>query len=701
MRPLNPLLAVSAALALLGCAPKPASGDRPERTPSRVPEALVRILRAEDRRVVDADLERALRDRDPVVRAAAVRAYARIAPPEAGTVLEGRLDDPNPRVRAAAAFGLGLLARPALAAALARPAADEDPRVRALAAQSLGRLAEPSTAPLLLAALGDEAPEVREEAALAAWRFSDPSAFLDRLIAGTADPEPKARFAAAYALARLGSAPFAARSAGPTPGRLAETDLARVRSVLRSLAVAKEPEIRMQSARGLARPSTPEEESALGALAADPDPGVRVNAARSLAYEGAPVAPHLLKLVRDAEAAVTRAALEGLGAVRTSEAAGVLVAGLERERRGFLLEAAIASLVDAYKTLAPPLLTSLALDPDPRVRARVAALLARYDDNEAEILARAFTRDRDASVRAAAVPVASRFEPLDGPLWKSALADEDPAVRRAVAEAVGIRWKKPDGAAEAKAALWPVLTAAWERAAGDVLPDARTAILETAVGAKEDPRARALLESGLGSPDPVTRRRAADLFLDAYGEDRRADVGAVVDLPLEHYREILEWASRPRAAVVTVQRPGFAPGRFVLRLLPDEAPLACRNFARLAESGFFDGLAVHRLVPNFVVQDGDPRGDGLGGPGYAIRDELGPHRFWAGTVGMATDGPDSAGSQWFVALSAQPHLDGRYTAFATVAQNFEGVAARMLPGDRIVRIEVYEGDGSEPLPPAP
>ncbi len=701
MRLPNSLLAVSAAVALLGCAPKPTVGDRPERTSPPVADALSRILRAEDRRLVDADLERALRDREPVVRAAAIRAYARIAPPEAGTVLVGHLDDPDPRVRAAAAFGFGLLARPEFADALTRPAADEDPRVRALAAQALGRLAEPSTAPLVLAALGDDAPEVREEAALAAWRFSDPSVFVDRLVSATADPEPKVRFAAAYALARLGSAPFAARTAGPSPGRLAETDLARVRSVLRSLAVAKEPEIRMQAARGLARPGTPEEESALGALAADPDPGVRVNAARSFSYEGAPVEPHLRKLVRDTEIVVSRAALEGLGAVGTSEAVGVLVAGLERERRGFLLEAAITSLVDAYKTLAPPHLTSLALDPDPRVRARVASLLARYDDHEAEILARAFTREREASVRAAAVPVASRFEPLDGPLWTSALEDDDPGVRRAVAEAIAIRWKKPEEGPEARAALWPVLIAAWDRAAHDVIPAARTAVLETAVVAKEDTRARALLESGLESPDPVTRRRAADLFFNAYGEDRRADVGAIVDLPLEHYREVVDWASRPRAAVVTVQRPGFAPGRFVLRLHPDEAPLTCRNFARLAESGFFNGLAVHRLVPNFVVQDGDPRGDGLGGPGYAIRDEFGPRRFWAGTVGMATDGPDSAGSQWFVALSAQPHLDGRYTAFATVTQNFEGVAARVLPGDRIVRIEIYEGDGSEPLPPFP
>jgi cyclophilin family peptidyl-prolyl cis-trans isomerase len=175
-------------------------------------------------------------------------------------------------------------------------------------------------------------------------------------------------------------------------------------------------------------------------------------------------------------------------------------------------------------------------------------------------------------------------------------------------------------------------------------------------------------------------------------------VGAAADRPLEDYVEILRWAAKPRAAIVTMHRSGFPPARFTLALDTATAPLACRNFALLADRGFYDGLVIHRAVPNFVVQDGDPRGDGNGDPGYSIRDEFGRVAFLAGTVGMAMDGPDTAGSQWFVTLSAQPHLDGRYTAFGAVRQNFPGVVLRILPGDRVATIRSYEGNGSEPLP---
>ena len=155
----------------------------------------------------------------------------------------------------------------------------------------------------------------------------------------------------------------------------------------------------------------------------------------------------------------------------------------------------------------------------------------------------------------------------------------------------------------------------------------------------------------------------------------------------------------PRAAKVTVERPGFIPGQFTLRLDTANSPLAARNFARLAEAGFFDGLEIHRMVPGFVVQDGDPQGDGKGGPGYMIRDEITPSLFLAGTLGMASSGKDTAGSQWFITLTPQFHLNGRYTPFGHVVQNLPGVVSLLLPGDRVVRIEVYEGDGTEELPP--
>jgi cyclophilin family peptidyl-prolyl cis-trans isomerase len=112
------------------------------------------------------------------------------------------------------------------------------------------------------------------------------------------------------------------------------------------------------------------------------------------------------------------------------------------------------------------------------------------------------------------------------------------------------------------------------------------------------------------------------------------------------------------------------------------------NFVALARRGYFDGQRFHRVVPNFVVQAGDPRGDGNGGPGYAIRDELNPHRYERGTLGMALSGPNTGGSQWFVTHAAQPHLDGGYTVFGRLRQGGD-VLDRIVQGDRIVRITIH------------
>jgi cyclophilin family peptidyl-prolyl cis-trans isomerase len=90
-------------------------------------------------------------------------------------------------------------------------------------------------------------------------------------------------------------------------------------------------------------------------------------------------------------------------------------------------------------------------------------------------------------------------------------------------------------------------------------------------------------------------------------------------------------------------------------------------------------------VPNFVIQDGDPRGDGNGGPGTVIRDELNRQRYVRGTVGMALSGPDTGGSQFFLVHSPQPHLDGRYTVFGRLAAGFQ-VLDLIVQGDRILRI---------------
>jgi cyclophilin family peptidyl-prolyl cis-trans isomerase len=359
----------------------------------------------------------------------------------------------------------------------------------------------------------------------------------------------------------------------------------------------------------------------------------------------------------------------------------------------------MTSIAAVAPSLVPQAALSLANHQVPAVRAAVAKALVGRPEPEALQIERAYLTDASSLVVVAAIPaVAAATENL-GEGLETVAASEDPVVRAAVAEAAGGRLAKPGTGEAVRADALALLDKIWQRSGRDSLPDARIGVIDAAAMAGRDPLSHAILLKGLEDTDRVVRLRAIARLKSVFDEDASAKAGAASDRPLDEYLAILEWARKPRAAIVMVQRPGYDPGRFTLQLDASVAPLASWNFAKLAEKGYYDGLIVHRVVPNFVVQDGDPRGDGYGGPGYSIRDEIGHLRFAAGVLGMASDGKDTAGSQWFITLSAQPHLDGRYTAFGEVVQNLTGVVGQIQPGDRIVGIRMYEGNGTEPLPP--
>ena len=132
-------------------------------------------------------------------------------------------------------------------------------------------------------------------------------------------------------------------------------------------------------------------------------------------------------------------------------------------------------------------------------------------------------------------------------------------------------------------------------------------------------------------------------------------------------------------------------GVFVVEMTEDLSPNTSGNFMDLANAGFYDGVIFHRIIEGFVIQGGDPSGGGWGGPGYNLRDEINRIRFDAGVIGMAHGGPDTAGSQFFITLSRQPHLDGGYTAFGRVESGWETLMA-IEQEDRILQIrEVGQG----------
>ena len=221
-------------------------------------------------------------------------------------------------------------------------------------------------------------------------------------------------------------------------------------------------------------------------------------------------------------------------------------------------------------------------------------------------------------------------------------------------------------------------------AAGDRDSDARLAFWRLAdsalarqKGSLPDSIQRALAQLSRPS-DPLERLVAAGIPRFAAWRD-----SAGTARPLAWYEDRAREALGPAPTLLIETRHGT----MTLRLFASDAPLTTYNITSLARQGYFDGQHFHRVVPNFVVQGGDPRGDGNGGPGYAIRDELNRRHYGRGTLGMALAGPNTGGSQFFVTHSPQPHLDGGYTVFGKLVGGAD-VLDRIVQGDRIVRITV-------------
>ena len=132
-------------------------------------------------------------------------------------------------------------------------------------------------------------------------------------------------------------------------------------------------------------------------------------------------------------------------------------------------------------------------------------------------------------------------------------------------------------------------------------------------------------------------------------------------------------------------------GTIKIELFTDKAPLTTKNFIDLAEKGFYDKLTFHRVMRGFVIQGGDPKGDGTGGPGYTISDEFHPQLTHdsPGIVSMANAGPDTGGSQFFILESPQPHLNGKHAVFGKVIEGLN-VVKKIQQGDRIKKIIINE-----------
>jgi cyclophilin family peptidyl-prolyl cis-trans isomerase len=337
--------------------------------------------------------------------------------------------------------------------------------------------------------------------------------------------------------------------------------------------------------------------------------------------------------------------------------------------RGLTRSAAGDSLADAAFTL----LTRLAADPHPHVRINALRSLATFEVRARDVVL-AGVSDADANVRLAALQAIATAPGIGTIDWKRLWAvDTTFTWRRYVLDASMAHGEELEPLGDwLRSSDWRQRAVALGALTADTarISDSVRVLVESFL-TDPDERVRAAASAGLRRPRSDTARTAER-------EERTA----------AWYRNVVDrlvvpaLAGRPPVAVIETDR-----GTMTLELFAADAPLTVHNFVTLARRGYYNGLIFHRVVPNFVAQDGDPRGDGSGGPGYSIRDELNPRRYERGVLGMALSGPDTGGSQYFITHSPQPHLDGGYTVFGRVTSGLTVLDA-LLQGDGVVRIDI-------------
>jgi HEAT repeat protein/cyclophilin family peptidyl-prolyl cis-trans isomerase len=705
------IIAVSSA----ACASAPPTAAVPA-PPSATPdipvitweEKLGWILRLEDQRL--------LRDPNsppPAILRPATRTEPQIVAPPPPSDLLRLLGDPEARVRRRAALAAGRIGLRAAVEPLTRMLSDEEFEVRQMAAFALGLLADSSARPLLQKALDDPEPIVQGRAAEALGAIGDRTdadaiaGMVRRHIAAGAlekiepddvtyplAPPIEAARLGIYALTKLRSYEALASAIldergqpvsrwWPVAYALQRVGDAQAAPVLLTLLDTPGRYTASFAARGLAGAKATRAAAPLRDIVTERrrDPAVVIQAIRALTALGDQASvPILTKLVTDrtVTGALKLEAMTALSALIDPRGIDLLL-DLVTDPAPAVRIGAFAALARLEPSTFLSVIAGLEVDADWTVRTGLATALGGLPGQQGVPRLTVMLQDRDNRVIPAVLNalIAAKAGGMDKVLLDR-LKSDDFVLRAAAA----------NGLAEIKAAeaVQPLIEAYRASAGRDVTYVARAAAL-SALAKLDAAAARPVLQEALMDRDWAVRVRARDLLAEqgvtGLDEEMRP---AMASEPVDgaEWQAIVSPKYSPRAFIDTDK------GTVELELAVLDAPLTVANFITLARKGFFTGTAIHRVVPDFVVQDGDPRGDGEGGPGYTIRDEINERPYMRGTVGMALDWQDTGGSQFFITHSPQPHLDGRYTVFGHVVNGMD-VVDRLVPGDTLRRVRVRDG----------
>jgi cyclophilin family peptidyl-prolyl cis-trans isomerase len=662
------------AISLIRCAAGPKAAPRAatgENVPAEPPpakfssalEAEASLLMLEDERSYDsAILGAAARSPEPSVRARAAHAIGSIGEPRGLPLLESLAADGEATVRAAGAFGLELLGDSRGRSTLEGMLQSHDAEVVCAASHALARM-QLSAGEVPLVAAVNSAPLPAKPCLLYAVAAfgTETAASAAREVAVKTTGE--LRRAAVYAFCRNPVAPsfdaiaLALRDADPDSAAFAARAFGVLRDAraLPALVAAlerREPGVLASALNAIdqieeATSAPPAAGSAarIVSLASDANPNVAIPAITVLRH---------LTSDRDAIRTLNSQATSGVGR-RREVALASLIRGLGEKSRS-KIDAAIASEEPALRAAAAEGLSGL---PEDFVASYRPRLLQDANPHVREIALASIPAD------------AAHREAI-----RALLGDPDPGVRSTAIDRL---------AETGSPAILEDLGVTLAASRRDKIADAA---LSSVAAASRFPteEARSVLTAALSDPRPLVSRAARTAILDVFHADASALPAPAYPTgrSLADYERILREAGRRRRAVVRTAR-----GQFSAELDGGAAPLTVDNFVQLASKKFFDNTTFHRVVPNFVIQGGDPTATQHGGPGYEIRDELQPASYGRGAVGMALGGPDTGGSQFFVTLSPQPHLDGRYPLFGQVV-NGMAVVERIEQGDRVVSVSIEE-----------